>query len=896
MSALTSQQLSILQAHVAAGDRIAYYTQLADWGDRYAALCLGVVNNDTWAGATANIYFLQEVAENGGPQPFGWSNLASMSLDLMRADYAARETGGLDLPVDVIWGYHTSVFSDYDAPADAWTPSFALQHLATVEEREALWDSFLEVGALSGSAGDWYNLFATTLSSSVVGYDDYIADVAAAAALGLTAPSTDYGPFSVALPNGGSVIGGNYLPDTLVGTTKDNVIIGFDGDDTLAGWAGQDRLYGGEGNDTLVGGWGFDKIVGGAGDDVVWTGDYDPEEVDYWHVFYGSNDLVFTGDGDDDVHFDGGKDIISLGAGDDEVYLPLVYSRTVIWGGSGADAYHFESSAHIMFVNAPDVSDRLLENLDVDALFAQYNDGAEYPVDYIIINPEANDRFFLGDTELGQANVEETRQDYELDWTKKYTDTGIVDGDGNRVFIETQLFKIDGYSLDRLFKFDVDPDLWVQLRNDDGSNSVHINDLTIEGFVDGDAGMTFVGSGPRYETHDTFTTQLIDTSGYVTTTIRWDPFENIVYYEHAAYDLVGSETTTIEDYLDDDVKPTNWSTGTRDTIYLSDYQRDPNGNGDTPVITGSPFGDEIPGSDGDDVILAAAGDDIVDGGAGDDQISGEAGSDELFGSDGADILIGGTDDDFSNGGSGGDTYRYGAGDGDDTIEDWGDAASLDVVELGSGISKADVTISRGDGDFWDLKLGFSSGGSLTVKAGFIGAGTVIEAVRFADSSVWSANDIREIYLDKSATSGNDFIHGFVDTSDTISGKGGNDEIYGYSGNDMLYGNGGNDVLLGQEGVDTLNGGVGDDFLVGGAGADVYVFASTNEGADWIDDFSTGVDRIDLSAISSMEDLGDVLGVAEEWGGTTWLNFSQNNSIRLQNVSLASLSAGDFIFA
>jgi hypothetical protein len=29
---------------------------LAEWGDQYAALCLGVVNNDTWAGATANIF------------------------------------------------------------------------------------------------------------------------------------------------------------------------------------------------------------------------------------------------------------------------------------------------------------------------------------------------------------------------------------------------------------------------------------------------------------------------------------------------------------------------------------------------------------------------------------------------------------------------------------------------------------------------------------------------------------------------------------------------------------------------------------------------------------------------------------------------------------------------
>jgi len=896
MSALSSDQLAILQNHVNAGDRIAYYTQLAEWGDKYASLCLGVVNNDTWAGATANIFFLQEVAENGGPQPFGWSNLASMSLDLMRADFGARQTAGLDLPVDTIWAYHTSVFATYGAPADAWTPSFALSSLATVEERESLWDSFLEVGAISLDPGAWANLFATTISSSLAGFDDYIADVAGAAALGLTAPSTDYGPFSVTLPGGGSVIGGNYQADTLVGSTKDNVIIGFDGDDTLAGWAGQDRLYGGEGSDTLVGGWGFDRIYGGAGDDIVYTGDYNPEEIDYWHVVYGSNDLVFTGDGDDVVHFDGGKDIISLGSGDDDVYLPFVYSRTVIWGGSGADSYHFDSTAHVAFVNAPDVSDRLLENLDLDALFAQYNEGSEYPIDYIIINPEASDRFFIGDTELGQANIEETRQDYNLDWTKKFTDTGLIDGEGYRVFIETELYKLAGYSLDRVFRFDANPELWVQLKNLDGSNSLHIDDLTIEGFIDGDAGMTFIGNGSEYENQETITSQLIDTNGYVTTTITWNAFENIVYYEHAAYDLVGGETTTVETYLDDDVKPTNWSSGTRDTIYLGSYQRDPSGGGNTPVIPGSPFDDEIPGSEGDDVILAAGGDDIVDGGTGDDQISGEDGADTLFGADGADVLIGGADDDFSNGGSGGDTYRYSTGDGADTIEDWGDSSSFDVIQLGDGLLQSSVTIGRGEADFWDLKLSFSGGGSLTVKAGFIAAGTVVEEVRFADNSLWTANDIREIYLDQSATSGNDFIHGFIDTSDTISGKDGNDEIYGYSGNDTLNGNDGNDVLWGQEGDDTLTGGAGDDFLVGGTGSDIYVFASTVEGADWIDDFAAGQDRVDLSAISTMEDFSDVLAIAQEWGGTTWLNFNQSHSIRLQGVALASLSANDFIFA
>jgi Ca2+-binding RTX toxin-like protein len=268
MSSLNAQQLAILEGHVTAGDRIAYYTQLAAWGDRYAALCLGVVNNDTWAGSTANIFFLQEAAENGGPQPFGWDNFASMSLDLMRADWTARQQYGLDLPVDVIWGYHTAVFEDYEAPSDAWTPSFLLSNLATVGEREAIWDSFLAIGEASVSTA-WFSVLWQSGWSSVAGFNDYVLDVAAASLLATTAPSTDYGPFSVALPGGGNVVGGNYGADVLLGTANNDALIGFDGADALSGAEGNDRLHGGVGDDILVGGHGGDRLYGGAGVDHV---------------------------------------------------------------------------------------------------------------------------------------------------------------------------------------------------------------------------------------------------------------------------------------------------------------------------------------------------------------------------------------------------------------------------------------------------------------------------------------------------------------------------------------------------------------------------------------------------------------------------------------------------
>lgn len=276
-------------------------------------------------------------------------------------------------------------------------------------------------------------------------------------------------------------------------------------------------------------------------------------------------------------------------------------------------------------------------------------------------------------------------------------------------------------------------------------------------------------------------------------------------------------------------------------------------------------------------------------------IDGTPGNDQLDGTPGGDIIRGGEGDDQLNGGSGSDQYLYDQGDGNDVIDDWGDDSSTDTLILGAGINPNDVNITRGDSDHWDIKLNFYGGGSVTIAGGFFTPSSVIEEVRFADSTVWSTSDIKSIYLNQQATAGDDFIFGFLETDDDIQGLAGNDELHGYSGHDTLRGGAGADVLFGGDGNDILIGGAGDDFMLGEADSDVFVFESSSEGNDWIDDFTVGEDKIDLSALLGINSFSDVLNLAQEWGGTTWINFDSNNSIRLQNVSLSSLSASDFIF-
>ena len=72
---------------------------------------------------------------------------------------------------------------------------------------------------------------------------------------------------------------------------------------------------------------------------------------------------------------------------------------------------------------------------------------------------------------------------------------------------------------------------------------------------------------------------------------------------------------------------------------------------------------------------------------------------------------------------------------------------------------------------------------------------------------------------------------------------------------------GNDRIFGGQGNDTLNGGSGDDRLAGGPGNDVFVFGP-GDGADTVTDFSSGTDKIDLTAfgIESVEDVDMTAGM------------------------------------
>jgi predicted extracellular nuclease len=130
-------------------------------------------------------------------------------------------------------------------------------------------------------------------------------------------------------------------------------------------------------------------------------------------------------------------------------------------------------------------------------------------------------------------------------------------------------------------------------------------------------------------------------------------------------------------------------------------------------------------------------------------------------------------------------------------------------------------------------------------------------------------------------------------SDTVLGGQGIDRLSGGNGNDSLLGEAGADVLLGGNGGDTLAGGLGDDRLSGEHGADRFVFTGAF-GRDVVTDFDHGdVLQFGSGAFSGFADL---MAHASQAGDDVVIAVDAQNTVTLQDVTLASLRAGDFLFA
>ena len=116
------------------------------------------------------------------------------------------------------------------------------------------------------------------------------------------------------------------------------------------------------------------------------------------------------------------------------------------------------------------------------------------------------------------------------------------------------------------------------------------------------------------------------------------------------------------------------------------------------------------------VVSLVSGDDTIDGGNGDDLIFGEGGNDSISGGAGDDTIDGGAGNDVLTGGQGFDDFLYTAGQGDDTIRDFGTDTGQDIND-DNQTNNDFINLAPYYTDLKEMKADFDDDGVLNQSTG-----------------------------------------------------------------------------------------------------------------------------------------------------------------------------------
>jgi Ca2+-binding RTX toxin-like protein len=219
-----------------------------------------------------------------------------------------------------------------------------------------------------------------------------------------------------------------------------------------------------------------------------------------------------------------------------------------------------------------------------------------------------------------------------------------------------------------------------------------------------------------------------------------------------------------------------------------------------------------------------------------------------------------------NGGDGNDTFQL-----DNNFD-----AATDKVDGGAGFD----TVSLSGGSAADLTMGATSMVNVErIVLAPLAQPTFSYAITMNDGNVAKGATLQ---IDATGMVG----HGFLNFNGAAESD----------GSFIVLGGAGNDLIVGGKGADTISGGGGSDTLTGGGGADHFQFAGAF-GQDVVKDFAaTGaahdVIQLDATEFASFQ---AVQAHMAQVGADTVITLDAGDSITLQKVALASLTAADFLF-
>ena len=669
--------------------------------------------------------------------------------------------------------------------------------------------------------------------------------------------------FTLALPEGQTVLDGYSYADILTGNSQDNTINGNNGDDVLIGGKGNDTLKGGNGNDIYI--WnqddGFDYLSDASGTNVIQFGEgislenltfersseNDSTNGDDLYIFvngdrnqgmqicnfFGSPsyrnftlkfadgttqalstdlplsqlpevNLTLNGTADDDILTGGiGNDIINTGDGYNDITGGQ--GNDTITGGYDRDTYYYNLGDGFDTIIDPNGKDQIIfgEGISKDDLRFRRN-GNDL---WLIIN---------NDLAQGMKLVNFFASDDNKIETLKFADNSSVN-------LATAGLTLDQWDTDDNITGTSYDDVIYGNNGKDTLSGGSGKDILIGGHGND---TLYGGAGNdtyRWNSGDGFDT-IEDNSGQNSV-----EFGDGIDFDDLTFTKIGenlyitinnnpTEGLNLSKFFNNDSYK-NFTLKFKDgTQHILNENGLTFSQGDTfDTINGTNFNDVIYANDGNDTVNALAGNDTVYGGKGNDIIDAGNGNDTLVGGEGNDTLAGGVGD---------DTYIYNLGDGFDTISD---TDGTDKIVLGTGITADMLSFSREGNDLRIIINNDKLQGFL-LKNQFAAGTSKIESIEFADESTLSL-------INKGFTLNQNNI------DETISGTDFNDTINAAAGNDTV--NAG-------EGDDTITGGLGNDNLNGGNGDDTYIY-NMGDGFDTITETS-GADKIVLGTGIALENL------------------------------------------
>ncbi|MCA1522853.1 hypothetical protein I6F14_33510, partial [Bradyrhizobium sp. IC3069] len=722
--------------------------------------------------------------------------------------------------------------------------------------------------------------------------------------------------------------------DVILGGGGNDILYGGGGSDYLDGWIGSDFISGGDGKDYILANDGDDIVIGGKGDDLIYNNNGAGSGNDtYLYAKGDGNDLIVEGNSaDTDVLIltDLTSSEVELSQQADDLLIRIKATNEVITvtghftnrtgdnnaAGVGLEYIRFadmqwdraqiHQNAWIRGTDGRDIlngrgtlsdlqlgatfdagkgNDVIYSGRSSDTFVYASGDGNDiiYETDWHAAGSNVNDT--LKFTDLNEANVELTRSGEDL--LIKVLTTGEVititsQFNSNETDTGAGIERIQFANGQQWNRFQIQQNAWFRgtdgrdlidariSRMDDTIEAGKGDDIIYTGLQGASGNDTFIyskgdGNDTIYEnTWRSFTSTETDVL------VLKDILSSEVSLTRSGGDLLvhilsTNETITIVGQFGD-------STDTPDSGI--EYIRFANGDqwGRSTIYgiatSNSPF---LVGTNGNNVLIGSSANQNLYGEAGDDRIDGQGGNDLLYGGLGNDTLV-------LSVSAPGNVATVNGGVGTDTLDlsGFGSAVWIDLVTNGAEVRTTDQS-NLASGTWRDMAQ--------------VEQIENITGTAFSDQIAGDA--------------GNNVIVG-GEGNDVIDARSGDDVVFGGIGDDALTGGMGKDKLDGGTGADILNGGLDSDILIGGAGYDVLTggaggdifVVGVGDGSDTVTDFTAGsgadhdMVRFDRTMFA---DFTSVIAAASQVGSDVVISLGNGDSLTLQNVDLAALTADNFEF-